>query len=265
MAKVLDFISFNFGVNEADTPYYHESLNPVFWEKKKDRSGDVKWNFDQRVRRKLVRIAKDFYSKYEDILGDREIKDIVLTGSLANFNYTKYSDLDVHVIVNLDGIDDENPKILKSAIDGVRFVWNLRHDIKIRNYDTELYLQGESDEHTASAVFSLMDNEWIKKPVYDLPEIDDQQVNRKYEAIVSDIENMHTRLMVSGNMPSNARQLHKRCEKIKQKIFKMRRESLSKGGEMSVGNLVFKKLRNEGYIKQLIDIISKSYDKIYTE
>ena len=265
MAKVLDFISFNFGVNEADTPYYHESLNPVFWDKKKDRSGDVKWDFDQRVRRKLVRIAKDFYAKYEDILGDREIKDIILTGSLANFNYTKYSDLDVHVLVNLDGIDDENPKILKSAIDGVRFVWNLRHDIKIRNYDTELYLQDESEEHTASAVFSLMNNEWIKKPVYDLPEIDDQQVNRKYEAIVSDIENMHTRLMVSGNMPSNARQLHKRCEKIKQKIFKMRRESLSKGGEMSVGNLVFKKLRNEGYIKQLIDIISKSYDKIYTE
>ena len=104
-----------------------------------------------------------------------------------------------------------------------------------------------------------------QKPVYNEPEIDDQQVQKKYEAIASDIENMHTRLMISGNPPSNSRQLHKRCVKIKEKIFKMRRESLSKGGEMSVGNLVFKKLRNEGYIKQLIDIISKSYDKIYSE
>lgn len=265
MARVLDYTSFNLGINESDTPYYHENLNPTFWEKKKDRKGEVKWTFDQRVRRKLIKIAKEFYSKYEDIFGQRTIKDIILTGSLANFNYTKYSDLDVHVLVNMEGIDDDNPKILKSAVDGVRFIWNLRHDIKIRNYDVELYLQDENEEHTASAIFSLLENEWIKKPIYDLPEIDDQQIQKKYESIVSDIENMHTRLMVSGNVPSNARQLHKRCEKIKAKIFKMRRESLSKGGEMSLGNLVFKKLRNEGYIKQLIDIISKSYDKIYTE
>lgn len=265
MGKVLNYISFTGKINESDTAYYHDSLNPVFWEKKKDRKGDIKWVFDQRVRRKLVKIAKDFYEKYSDVLGERVIKDIILTGSLSNFNYTKYSDLDVHVLVNLKGIDDENPKILKSAIDGVRFIWNLRHDIKIRNYDVELYLQEEDEEHTSSAIFSLLDNEWIKKPVYDEPEIDDQQVQRKYEAIASDIENMHTRLMISGNLPSNSRQLHKRCVKIKEKIFKMRRESLSKDGEMSVGNLVFKKLRNEGYIKQLIDIISKSYDKIYSE
>ena len=265
MGKVLDYISFTGGINESETDYYHDSLNSVFWEKKKDRKGDIKWTFDQRVRRKLVKIGKEFYSQYADVLGERVIKDIILTGSLANFNYTKYSDLDVHVLVNLDGIDDENPKILKSAIDGVRFIWNLRHDIKIRNHDVELYLQNENEEHTSSAIFSLLNNEWIKKPIYSEPDVDDQQVDRKYEAIVADIENMHTRLMVSGNMPSNARQLHNRCVKIKAKIFKMRRESLSKGGEMSVGNLVFKKLRNEGYIKQLIDIISKSYDKIYTE
>jgi hypothetical protein len=34
---------------------------------------------------------------------------------------------------------------------------------------------------------------------------------------------------------------------------------------MAIGNLVFKKLRNDGYIEKLIDTISKSYDKIYTE
>jgi hypothetical protein len=45
----------------------------------------------------------------------------------------------------------------------------------------------------------------------------------------------------------------------------MRKEELAKGGEMAIGNLVFKKLRNSGYIEKLIDLISKSYDKIYTE
>jgi hypothetical protein len=52
--------------------------------------------------------------------------------------------------------------------------------------------------------------------------------------------------------------------KLKSRIMKMRKESLSKGGEFSAGNLVFKKLRSEGYIGKLIDTITKSYDKIYT-
>jgi hypothetical protein len=54
------------------------------------------------------------------------------------------------------------------------------------------------------------------------------------------------------------------ASKLKSKIMKMRKESLAKGGEYSVGNLVFKKLRSEGYIGKLIDIITKSYDKIYS-
>jgi predicted nucleotidyltransferase len=268
--EVLHFSDFlkskGISLNEREiSPFYHDVLNPVFWTKKKDRSGDEKWVFDQRVRRKLLRIAKEFFSKFSDVLKEKNIVDIQLTGSLSNFNYTDFSDLDVHIIVDLKGIDDDNPQILKLAIDGIRFAWNLRHDIVIRGYDVELYVQNEDEPHTASALFSLLNNEWIKKPVYDPPTVDEMDVEKKYAGIVSDIENLHTRLMVSVDLPSNARQLYKRCVKLKDKIQKMRKEGLAKGGEMSIGNLAFKKLRNEGYIEKLIDIISKSYDKIYTE
>ena len=270
MNEVLHFSDFlkNKGIslNEREiSPFYHDVLNPVFWTKKKDRSGEEKWVFDQRVRRKLLRIAKEFFSKFSDVLKEKNIVDIQLTGSLSNFNYTDFSDLDVHIIVDLKGIDDDNPQILKLAIDGIRFAWNLRHDIVIRGYDVELYVQNEDEPHTASALFSLLNNEWIKKPVYDPPTVDEMDVDKKYHGIVSDIENLHSRLMISADLPTNARQLYKRCVKLKDKIQKMRKEGLSKGGEMSIGNLAFKKLRNEGYIEKLIDIISKSYDKIYTE
>jgi len=240
--------------------FYHDELAPVFWTKKKD-----KWVFDQRVRRKLLRIANEFFSNYEDVLKQKDIVDIQLTGSLSNYNYTDFSDLDVHIIVNLKGIDDDNPQILKKAIGGIRFMWNLRHDIVIRGYDVELYVQDESEPHTASALFSLLKNEWIKSPSYNPPSIDERDVEKKYNSIVSDIEQLHSRLLVDSMIPSNARQLYKRCLTMKKKIFKMRREGLEKGGEMSIGNLAFKKLRNEGYIEKLINIISKSYDKIYTE
>lgn len=253
-------------LNEREvSAYYHDELNPKFWTLKPTRGREPVWEFDQRVRRKLLRIAKDFFAKFDDILKAENIYDIQLTGSLANFNYTKFSDLDVHVLVNLEGIDDENPEILKKALDGVRFVWNLRHDISIRGYDVELYLQDREEPHTASALYSLMNDEWIKSPVFSPVKIDDKDVNKKYDGIVNDIEKLHTKLMVTSYVPSDAKKLYKRCIKVKEKIQKMRKESLEKGGEMSVGNLVFKKLRNEGYIEKLIDMISKSYDKIYTE
>lgn len=245
--------------------FYHDELNPIFWKKKKDKNGNIEWVFDQRVRRKLLRIANDFYEKYSELLKGRVIKDIQLTGSLSNYNYTNFSDLDVHIIVNLDGIDDENPKILKTAIDGIRFVWNLRHNISIRGYDTELYLQSEDEPHDSSGLFSLLNNEWIKTPVFSPPVVDEMDVNKKYGSIVFEIDKLQTKLRDLSDLPSNAKSLYKRCIKLKDKIQKMRKESLSRDGEMSIGNLVFKKLRNEGYIEKLIDTISKSYDKIYTE
>jgi ribosomal protein L17 len=66
-------------------------------------------------------------------------------------------------------------------------------------------------------------------------------------------------------MPSDAKELYKRANKVKEKLQKMRKEDLAKSGEFSVGNLAFKKLRNEGYIEKLIDIISGAYGRIYSE
>jgi len=251
-------------LNEAQIgPYYNEELSPIFWTKK-IKEGKETWVFDERVRKKLLRIAEDFFSKFDDILKEKNLIDVQLTGSLANFNYTQLSDLDVHLIVNLEGVDDDNPKILKSALDGIRFIWNLRHNIRIRGYDVELYIQEEREAREGSGIFSLMNNEWIKSPVFDPPRTDENTVNKKAEALSYEIEELHTRLLTSS-LPSNAKALYKRCVSLKEKIQKMRKESLSKGGEFSVGNLAFKKLRNEGYIEKLIDTASESYDKIYNE
>jgi hypothetical protein len=111
----------------------------------------------------------------------------------------------------------------------------------------------------------LLNNEWIKKPVYNPLVIDEKDVSKKYESISDEIDALNVKLRNQSDIPSNAKSLYKRCLKLKDKIQKMRKESLSKEGEMSIGNLVFKKLRNDGYIEKLIDTISKSYDKIYTE
>ena len=82
--------------------------------------------------------------------------------------------------------------------------------------------------------------------------------------MANDIKEIEARLLNSDPNVS-PRELHEHAEKVKAKIMKMRKEGLAERGEFSVENLVFKKLRNEGYIEKLIDLISRSYEQIYNE
>lgn len=244
--------------------FYNDDLNPKFWDLYKTKNDKTKWVFDPLVRKKLLRISRDFFEKFEDLIGKVEISDVQLTGSLANFNYTKHSDLDVHVLIDFSKIKVQK-EALKVAIDGIRFIWNLRHDVVIRGHDVELYLQDVSEPHTSSGLYSILNNKWIREPKFDPPSIDEQDVNKKFEGIVSEINKMESDLVVSSRLPKDAKSMYKRLGNLKAKIQKMRKEGLDKTGEFSIGNLVFKKLRNDGYIEKLITLISKSYSRIYSE
>jgi predicted nucleotidyltransferase len=257
--KIKDFIS-----EGRVNSFYSDELNPDIWTRE-DIKGESKWVLDEPIRKKLLEIGEDFFNKFKEIFDEREYDDIILTGSLANYNYTEFSDFDVHVIMNLKGIDDEHPEILNEAIQGIRFRWNIRHDIKIKGYDVELFLQSLDDPDASTATYSLSKNSWIKIPSYKVPYVDEIELERKYLAYVYEIDQLETRLLHSSEIPSNSKELYKRAKSIKDKIQNMRGESLKAKGEFSIGNLTFKKLRNTGYIEKLIEIITKSYDKIFAE
>lgn len=229
---------------------------------KKELSSDI-WENDiliPRIEEKLLRIARDFY---KDINIDAEIKDIQLTGSMANFNYTAYSDIDVHIIINFSDIN-EDVDLVKKAIDGSRFIWNLRHNIVIKGHDVELYVQDDSEEHIATGLYSLMNSKWLKYPKYNPPDVDTKDVDVKYNAMIYDIDEFE-KISNTKLDPNEAEEYYKKSESLKKKISKSRKEGLSESGEFSIENLVFKKLRNTGYIEKLIDIITRFYDKIYSQ
>ena len=50
-------------------------------------------------------------------------------------------------------------------------------------------------------------------------------------------------------------------EKLHEKIVKMRKAGLEKGGEFSTANVVFKELRRQGYIDKLADCKTKTFDR----
>ena len=231
--------------------FYNKTLNKSFWQ------DDA---FDQEVRENLLSIAKDFY---KHLKLDVPVLDIQLTGSLANYNYSGYSDLDVHVIIDFSKIN-RDIELVKRALDGARFVWNMRHNIVIKGHDVELYVQDVHEQHTASGLFSLLNNEWIKKPTYNPPQIDERDVEVKYQYYVKEIDKM-VDLLNNELAPAEYKAISRRAERLKEKIQQDRKECLSKEGEFCIENLVFKKLRNTGEIEKLIDIATKAYDSMYSD
>lgn len=264
MKNILNFYSW-ISENEERDDFYKKELNPLFWKKINEEtpidSGAEYYTFDQELRNKLLKIAEEFY---KGLKFEAPIQDIQLTGSLANYNWTDKSDLDVHVLIDFSAIDD-NTELVKKAVDGLRFIWNLRHKIKIRGFETEFYVQDIKEPHTASGLFSLLNNEWIRIPKYNPPEIDYKDVEEKFRGIVAEITEMDSLLNSSNFSDATEVEIYNHAVSLKNKIMNMRREGLAREGEFSVENLVFKKLRNEGYIEKIIELISKAYSNIYNE
>ena len=205
-------------------------------------------------------ITNDFIDKLD--LDGVEIHDVTLTGSNSNYNYNDYSDLDVHVLIDFKDIN-EDEDLVKKALDGQRFVWNLRHNISLRDHGVEMYIQDKDEPHVASGLYSLLNNEWITEPSYDPPTIDSRDVYKKAKTIEDDVRVLKERVLdVKGR---SAKDLHDCANQLKKKISNMRKSGLEREGEFSIENLAFKVLRNSEVIGDLIDIISRSYDKIYME
>ena len=230
---------------------YQDRLCPELWE------GKI---LNKRIEDKLLRIARDFF---EELKFDTEVLDIELVGSLANFNYTTNSDIDVHVMLDFADIN-KDVLLVKKAVDGQRFMWNLRHNIVIKGHDVEIYIQDKNEEHITAGSYSLMNNKWIKFPIHSTPDIDTADIEPKYDARVYDIEELE-KLSETDLDPTDAETYYLKAKDLKSKIMKARKAGLSASGEFSIENLVFKKLRAEGKIEKLIDIITTLYDKIYSQ
>jgi len=233
--------------------YYNDTLHPEFW---------TNAQFKEDILKDILTIVDDFIEG-DDHVTPEMIEDVQLTGSMSNFNYSDYSDLDVHLLLDFADIN-EDETIVKRALDGKRFIWNLRHDIEFNGHEVELYFQDIHDPHVASGLFSLQDNKWIKKPVHDPPEIDYKDVQKKASTFKKELDLLEDALDNIGDAKEFAL-INKRAQKLKDKLMNMRKHGLLNKGEFSVENLAFKTLRNDETISKLNDLIIKSYDLMFSK
>jgi len=212
----------------------HDTLNKHIWDE---------LQLKEEVREKLLKISQAFLGFLKL---DAEIKDVRLTGSLANYNYSKYSDLDLHIVLDFAAID-ENLELVSEYLRSKKKIWNDLHDIKIKNYEVEVYPENVNEKHFSTGVYSVLNNEWIDQPKKDLDKhLGVQVIIDKVESLVDRIED------ASGDI--------EKLKKIKEKIINMRKAGLEEGGEYSIENLAFEVLRRGGYIGDLNQQINKIYD-----
>jgi len=218
-------------------------LNREIWDQDRMRA---------EIRKRLQEIAEEFIEKLD--LPNAEIKDIILTGSLANYNWSEYSDLDVHIVIDFREVADDED-LVKKYFDAVRANWNRTHDITVKGYEVELYVQDDDEKHTSTGIYSILNDQWVLQPSRQELNIDKVNIFKKARHIMRDIDK------VTGHLE---RQEYDAAlglaQKTKDKIKRMRQGALARGGIYSTENLAFKVLRRGGYMGKLLDAAGTAYD-----
>lgn len=230
-----------------------DELNPQFWKNDK---------LDSKIRLKLLDIADDF----TDFLNVDWVKpeDIIITGSLANYNWSvEFSDIDLHVVIDYKKID-KRTDFVAEYFKSKKEIWNQNHqDIKIYGYPVELYVQDKSEPHASSGVYSLETNKWLIKPQRKSPtKANLNAAEKDAESWIKKIDNLMNRYyqdLTDSQKEKVLNDLDKTFDKIKDK----RKSGFKNGGdEMNKNNLSFKMLRRNGYLDKIWDKKNEIYDDL---
>ena len=222
----------------------HKDLNPqIFDENKKLR---------KEVRSKLLVIANDFIDSLN--IDHIDSEDILLVGSIANYNWNPYSDVDIHITYDFNDIDADYDLVSEFFL-AKKSEWNQEHNVKIYGYDVELYGQDVKSENVSGGIYSVLKDEWISEPQPEDYEISEESLINKtkhFMRLIDDVLDLDT---------SDETKIDK-LKSIKDKIKKYRQSGLEEGGEYSEENLVFKMLRRTGYMEKLSDGKHELEDKV---
>ena len=198
-----------------------------------------------KVRDKMLEIVDEFLSDLKEQDIKIKVDDILLIGSNASYNYTKDSDIDLHILANAKAAN-YSTEIANALYSAYRSLFNKQLDIAIYDIPLEIFVETEDSARVSNGVYSVKKNKWVKKPVQeDIPEYDTKALYElvdKWETKCKDL---------IDDIKADKLNDEKKVVKMLEDIYdKLRKKGISKG-EYSIENLAFKELRNKGYLDQL--------------
>jgi len=221
-----------------------ETLQPDIWEHNVLRP---------EIRERLIEIAKGFLNSLNT---DAEMQDLRFTGSLANYNWSQYSDVDLHLVVDFADVND-NEALVKSFFDNARMRWNDNHDIKIHGFEVEIYIENAGEVHQSGGVYSILRDEWIEEPAPYAGDIDFATARKKSDDITTQV-NLIAHIVDGGNFEAALKSI----ARLKEKISNMRRSGLETSArEYSAENIAFKILRRDNVLKKLNILKQQAYNQ----
>ena len=229
-------------VNEDTTLEYHQDLNTKIW------TNDHK--LKPEVRGKLLQIAEAWRMFAKIPLN--KVQDIILTGGNANYNYTPMSDLDLHLVIDRNDFNVDR-ELVDEYLQDKKTLWTLTHeDISIYGYPVELYAQDVTEvPHYGQGVYDVENDQWIQAPEkLNIDFTKDPMLQQKVDGYKAIIDKLIADKADKASV-----------DVVKKKIKNMRGAAIQKGGEFSFENLVFKDLRNQGYLDKLDDYQKTMMDK----
>jgi predicted nucleotidyltransferase len=231
---------------DASSLISKKTLPPDLWHQEK---------MDPEVLANAIRIANDFFNSLD--LDNIQIKDIILTGSTASYNWSDMSDFDLHILIDFNKL--ENRKLMEDYFKEKTKSWNRTHDILLKGFEVELYIQDSNEPHVANGIYSLMENRWLKRPTRYRLNIDYDLVKQKAAQLMEDIDEVYDLYAEKDYLLAQ-----QTAEVLMERIRRYRKAGLESGGIYSVENLVFKVLRRNEYLKKLSSIKTLAYDASMT-
>jgi hypothetical protein len=220
----------------SDAVTFHDELNPKLWNNN---------NLRPEVKLQLKLIARDFLEE----LGIQgiDVEDLTVSGSNAAYSYTPHSDLDLHILVDMSKMP--NDEIYKELFNAKKSLYNDSHDIKIHGVPVELYVQDAREPVISLGEYSILNDKWLRIPTKRRANFDQTATKSKYEKLLNLIE------------IALKTKKYSKVQNIIKTIRRYRQAGLDNGGEFGPENLAYKALRSQGYITKLYDL----KDKLHSE
>jgi hypothetical protein len=215
----------------------HAELNATYWK------GD---KMDPDVRAKLTKMGQDYFDDLQKKLPNIKLQDILFSGSLANYNYTKSSDIDVHVVVDTSKVSCD-----KRVVSGYIMLMN-KYEHETANlsvFDTPLQISLSTSAKETGGAYSLLNATWLNKPVHPKPTYTKRELTEQVETYhlkITELQEAYTKNPATFD-----------CERAKALSYQLgngRTAGLKRDGYSSIENNLYRILRSVGDLKILREI-----------